>query len=88
MDVSPEPEYRLFTCSYTYQGQKWGLDIYATSFEDAEARLSAIHFGTVDGVVEATIPAYPGAGVYVRAVTWLQNRLPALIGIAKRHWGR
>ena len=58
----PEKEQcKIFTCSYRHAGKTWSVDFPATSFEDAKARLSAMHFGKVDGVLMATIPAGPGA---------------------------
>lgn len=68
-------EYKIFTCSYRYAGKEWSVDFPATSFEDAEARLSAMHFGKVDGELVATIPAASGTSLYVRAVTWIRNAL-------------
>ena len=66
-------QFKMFTCSYRYDGKEWSVDFPATSFADAEARLSALHFGRVDGILRGTIPAYPGVGVYVRVMTWLRN---------------
>ena len=53
------PEFKLFTCSYRYKGKLWTIDLPAQSFEDAEARLSAIHFVKIDGVIMAGIPVNP-----------------------------
>ena len=72
-ELPDHPEYRLFTCSYRHQGREWGVYLYATDFNDAKARLSAIHFGTVDGVVDQVIPAYPGVMSYIRFKVWLTN---------------
>ncbi len=71
-------EYKTFICSYRYAGKEWTVDFPATSFEDAEARLSAMHFGKVNGILMATIPAGPGVGFVVRAVTWLRNMCHAI----------
>ena len=51
------------------------MTIMAESFEDAEARLSAIHFGKVDGTLVAEIPANPTTGVLVRVASFLRNLL-------------
>ena len=73
MEHSYAETFQMFTCSYRYAGKKWSVDFPATSFADAEARLSALHFGKVDGILGGTIPAYPGVGVYVRVMTRLRN---------------
>ena len=69
----PDEQFKMFTCSYRYDGKEWSVDFPATSFADAEARLSALHFGKVDGVLTDTIPAGLGVGIFVRVMTWLRN---------------
>jgi hypothetical protein len=66
--------YRPFTCSYRHKGSEWTIKIMAEDFADAEARLAAIHFATVDGEVFDEIPWSPTAGLYVRLLCWWRNR--------------
>lgn len=41
---------KTYLCSYDYNGEQWEIEIDATSFEDARARLSALYYsGRVDG---------------------------------------
>lgn len=60
--------------SYQLDGISWSIEIRASSADDAMRRLRrAAAYGTYDGVLQATIPAVPGAGVFVRAITWWRN---------------
>ena len=56
----------------------------AQGFEDAEARLSAIHFGKVEGEIMAKIPVTPTTakpmGLVVKAATYLHNLLSSFSG--------
>ena len=74
---SENEEFKMFTCSYRYKGAKWAVDFPATSFEDARARLSALHFGTVDGILVCDpIPAQVGpvkTGFLIKAAVWIRN---------------
>ena len=58
--------------SYPYQGGQWGFELRATSQEDAEARIAAMHnYGQYDGILMGEIPAgIPGAGLWVRFICW------------------
>ena len=67
--------FKVFTCSYKYKGKSWCVSLPAEGFEDAEARLSALHFGRVDGEIVAEIPANPATGVLVRVASLLRNLL-------------
>ena len=46
-----------FVCSYEFDGKKWSLTIFATTYEEAEMKLKAIGKGRVDGVLRDRIPA-------------------------------
>lgn len=59
---------------YSHDGMRWDIDIWATSQADAEERISKMQFATYIGTLEGSIPAYPGAGLWVRFVCWLNNR--------------
>lgn len=51
---------KRFLVSYRHDGAQWNIELPATSFEDAERRLSQLHFGRVDGEVVATLPGSMG----------------------------
>lgn len=67
-------EFSEFVCSYPFEGGSFKFSIFATGFDDAEARLRAIqNYGTLDGQLMGRIPAVPGAGLYVRLKCWWEN---------------
>lgn len=54
-----------YLCSYTFRGDRWGFDIQAESFQDAQWRLHAImKDGMVDGKLIASIPVTPTFSVW------------------------
>lgn len=66
---------RMYMVDYPYQGSKYCVDVYATSWEDAEARLNAIKgWGKIAGEVHEVVPALTGMGwlsrLYVRLRVW------------------
>ena len=67
----------LFTFTYWYKGSEWSFDLPAENFDDAEARLAAIHFnGKLEGQLGGTIPAsIPAAGLLVRMIVFFRNLL-------------
>lgn len=75
--ISPSKKWPMFTYSYRYKGSEWSFDIPAEDFEDAQARLAAIHFnGKLEGRLEGTIPAsIPAAGLLTRAIVFIRNSL-------------
>ena len=44
-----------FTCEYQFDGETWGVSIYASSWEEAEKKLKAVSSGKVLGPVGANI---------------------------------
>jgi hypothetical protein len=48
---------KCFVCSYTFDGHKWGAEVWASTFEEAEMKLRAMASGTVDGILRGVIPA-------------------------------
>jgi hypothetical protein len=70
-------DFRKYGIEYNHQGQPWMLTVMATSAEDAMQRVKhAAAWGrcyTPHGI-EMEIPAYPGAGLFVRTLVWLRNR--------------
>lgn len=68
-----EPD-KWYIVHYTYGNSQWGFKIQGSSFEDAEARLRrAGLYGKIDGEHVMTIPDLPGAGIFVRLITWWRN---------------
>lgn len=53
-------EFKRYLVSYRHDGAQWNIELPAASFEDAERRLSQMHFGRVDGEVVATLPGSMG----------------------------
>jgi hypothetical protein len=48
---------KKFTCTYEFDGSTWGVEVWASTHEEAEMKLRAMGQGKVDGVVMGTIPA-------------------------------
>ena len=47
--------WRLFRVIYTFEGMPWSVDVYATSWAEAEARVAALRAtATVQGEIIAT----------------------------------
>jgi hypothetical protein len=68
-----EEKYETYSFEYPYKGHKWGIDILATSPEDAQARFKALAWGEYVGG--------PGVQIYVpfgmtllRFFNWLTRR--------------
>jgi hypothetical protein len=53
-------EFKKYLVSYRHDGAQWNIELPATSFEDAERRLSQLTFGRVDGEIIANIPGSMG----------------------------
>lgn len=53
-------KFKRYLVSYRHDGAQWNIEIPATSREDAEQRLSQLHFGRVDGEVVANVPGSIG----------------------------
>ena len=49
-------EFKNYLVSYRLDGAQWNIELPATSFEDAERRLSQLTFGRVDGELIASMP--------------------------------
>lgn len=59
----PEPEFKTFLLDYRFNGNTWSIDLPATSWEDADARLRAIlQTGHIEGELAARIPLTPKDG--------------------------
>lgn len=46
-----------FVCTYKFDGSKWSLTIWASTYEEAEMKLKAVGRGRVDGILHGIIPA-------------------------------
>lgn len=65
------PKEKTYLCDYSYAGSRWSIEIAATSFEDAEARLRALSKGQVAGEVKAVIPV--GRAWISRLWKWIKG---------------
>lgn len=54
--TKPEPEYKTYICKYWYAGEKWTVEIRATSLGEAHHRLGALERGKIVGELKASIP--------------------------------
>ena len=70
MGDEPYPRY-LF--EYRHDGSYWGLEIIATSPEDAQRRINALSWASYRGEVIAKI-AVPGGGLLSRIIDWWRGR--------------
>lgn len=67
--------FQTYEIEYGYNGKRWSLQIRAQSFEDAEARLRALSFGKVCGLLvsEVYIPL-PSKSAVIRLVARLLQK--------------
>ena len=63
----------LFT--YNYEGAEYCLEIPANSLQEAKDRLSRMTFAKYDGELVSKIPAIPTAGLFVKFMASIRNRL-------------
>jgi hypothetical protein len=66
-----EKEFSTYLVSYRHDGAEWNLELKAASVQDAQARLSKLVFGRVDGELIATVPAM--AGWFAKALVAFRN---------------
>lgn len=55
--MSNKSSQKYYLCDYQYEGETWCIEIPASSWEDAEARLKRLAYGRVVGEVKAVLPA-------------------------------
>ena len=67
--MTSEVKFTTYLFSYHHNGARWGIEIPATSPEDAKARLSKIALAKFDGELVMTIPV----PVTKRFVEWLRE---------------
>lgn len=46
-----------FCFTYEFDGVKWGAEVWAATWEEAEMKIKAMGTGEIDGVVGEVIPA-------------------------------
>jgi hypothetical protein len=71
--MSIAPEYSRYLFEYRHDGAHWGIEIMASSPDDARERLKAISWADYKGEIAATIPV-PGGRMLDRIRTYLQGR--------------
>ena len=69
----PPKGWHDYLCSYQFEGRQYSLTLRARNWDEAEARLKALFWGTVDGELHETIPAVPTAKTMVRILVWWRN---------------
>lgn len=52
-------ELKRYTFSYIFDGSRWGIEIYATSPEEAKRKMRSVAYAIYDGEVVAEIPLSP-----------------------------
>mgnify|MGYP001583314352 FL=1 len=72
--MNAEPKFQTYLVDYPHEGAFWSLEIKATSFEDAEARVRQLQYAKVAGELKFTLPA--GCGFIARAWCWLMWKWP------------
>ncbi|SHK23780.1 hypothetical protein SAMN02745194_04518 [Roseomonas rosea] len=79
--VNGDGHYRPFEVHYGYLGRRWAIEIMATSFEDAEARVRALAFARLGGEIVLHVPVAPRTG-------WLNRLVRRLLGAAPEEISR
>lgn len=59
--------------SYRYDGKEFGLVVPAYSLDEARGRIRAMVLSRYDGELVVRIPAFPTAGLFVRAIAAVRN---------------
>jgi hypothetical protein len=63
-----------FLGQYNFGGSQWSVDLYARDWDEAREKLKAMGAGVIVGSHLQEFPMLPGAGLWVRLVTWWRNR--------------
>lgn len=66
-------KYYPFSIKYFFQDSAWTFTLYAKSWEEAEERLSNLHFARVDGEIKAEFPV---RGWLSRFLLWFHRMAP------------
>lgn len=70
---SQKTQFQPYALEYYHDGDRWALEIMATSEEDALARCRQIYHARVLGVVMDRIPAVSGAGLLAKIICAWRN---------------
>lgn len=62
-----------YSFSYRHDDATWGFEVWASSPEDARAKVSKMAYATDDGVMVAKLPVL--AGPLAKAITRIRNSL-------------
>jgi len=65
---------REYLFNYRFAGDEWGITIFATNAAEAKEKIKAVALARYEGEVGIKIPAFTGAGIIAKTVTWLKNR--------------
>lgn len=60
ISFSSDSEYKRYLFEYRHEGSEWGIEVIATSPEDAKDRLNALVWARYQGEVRAKIPVPTG----------------------------
>ena len=69
----PPKGWQDYLCTYRHNDKQYSLKVRAENWTDAEERLKAISWGTVDGVLHDEIPATNPRGWFVPILCWLRR---------------
>ncbi len=65
-------KYETYLCEYPYDGRRWMVDIKATSWDDARARVKALAWTELKGRSVMTVPVPMGDALH-RFWKWLRG---------------
>ena len=67
-------EYKTYLVDYRYKGSTWCIELKATSWEDAQARLRCLVNANVEG--ELALKIYVPKPLATRILKWLGVKIP------------
>jgi hypothetical protein len=67
---------KWYLFSYRHDGATWGFEVWASSPEDARAKVSKMAYATYDGVLVAKVPSV--VGPLVKFGLWARNMISGL----------
>jgi hypothetical protein len=68
-------DYKTYLVDYRYKGSTWCLELKATSWEDARARLRCLVNASVEG--ELALKVYVSKPLATRIMEWLGIKAPS-----------
>ena len=63
-------EQKYYLCEYSFEGNRYSLEIPAQSWKEAESRLRRISYGKVSGEIKAVLPVQ--LGWMARFIVWIK----------------